>query len=178
MKTSREWWLATKSSEAAMNDWLVRQVIGEREAAARIEQFILANEGLPATVVRAVRKIAADERRHASMVQKLLDTRGVSADENHSARYWPQVVSAATLGPKEACAVAAHAEKMRLERLRVIAADTDAPADVRSCFKSILADEEWHERVFRQAAGSDAMAATLSAHLNGTAAINLIPQDL
>ena len=37
------------------------------------------------------------------------------------------------------CAVGAHAERMRLERIEVIAGDPEAPADIRAVFARILA---------------------------------------
>jgi len=72
------------------------------------------------------------------------------------------------------CAVAAHAEAMRLERIRVIAADPDAPADVREVFARILPQEEFHERAFRTFSTDAALTATLHQHLAGAQALGLV----
>jgi hypothetical protein len=72
------------------------------------------------------------------------------------ARYWSQVKSAA-IGFEDKAAVATLAEGMRLERIRVIAADLDAPADIRQVFATILEDEEWHEIAFKDMTTSSAI---------------------
>ena len=72
---------------------------------------------------------------------------------------------------REAMAAAFHAEHMRLERIRVIAAETDpAFADLARVFGNILPHEEWHERVFDSMRG---MAEMSRYHERGLEALNL-----
>ena len=89
-------------------------------------------------------------------------------------RYWkavvPEVVDLAT-----GAAIGAHAERMRLERIRVIASDLDAPADIRSVFRRILPEERFHERAFRGLASAAALASTAGAHELARRALGLSP---
>ena len=74
-------------------------------------------------------------------------------------------------------AVAAHAERMRLERIRVIAKDNTSPADIRQVFAKILPDEEFHETAFKKMAGQEAMEKTAAAHARGADLIGLITEN-
>jgi rubrerythrin len=73
------------------------------------------------------------------------------------------------------CAVGAHAEKMRLERIEAIAQDPGAPPDVRAVFTRILPEERFHERAFREMAGGAALRAAEGAHELGRLALGLSP---
>ncbi len=145
MKTSQQWWIETKADPAKLNDWLRKQYHGERTAAERIEE--MAMEALPVYQPNLM-LIAAQERQHAEWVLDLLLSRGIDVGtHDEKARYWSQV-NAAAVGFQDKAAVATLAEGMRLERIRVIAADHHAPADIRKVFQDILVDEEWHEQAF------------------------------
>ncbi|WP_438044486.1 hypothetical protein [Sorangium sp. So ce128] len=72
-------------------------------------------------------------------------------------------------------AVGAHSERMRLERIEVIAADPAAPPDVRAVFERILPEERFHARAFAELAGAEALAATQGAHDLGRRALGLAP---
>ena len=70
-------------------------------------------------------------------------------------------------------AVAAHAEGMRLERIRVIADDESAPVDIRDTFTKILKDEVWHEKAFTNLSTPDALGATMGDYKLGREALGL-----
>lgn len=172
-QTSAQWWAATKADPAKLHDWLTDQLRGETLAAARIEALRDTFHAAP-DAARVLTVIAAQEAEHARWVQGLLEARGlpVVVDERQG-RYWDAQALSAIADFETGCAVGAHAERMRLERIEVIAADDDAPADVRDVFARILPQERFHERAFRTLAGAAAMEATRTAHELGRAVLGL-----
>ena len=105
----------------------------------------------------------------------MLLSRGLTPEIlNKKERYWEQTLKQIT-DWDTGCAVAAHAEKMRLERIRVICDDEEAPADIRDVFLMILPQEEFHEKAFRSFTTDDAMARTLEGHLAGLNELGLKP---
>jgi rubrerythrin len=177
MRDSSQWWRAVKASPDLLLDWLRKQYHGEATAAVRIRQF-LASHGAGASDPRwvaTVEEIARQEETHAGWVGELLRTRGeepavIAAKEE---RYW-QATLPGIESWETGCAVAAHAEAMRLDRIRVIVDDPDAPADVREVFGRILPQEEFHERAFRAFSSDAALTATLHQHVAGAQALGLV----
>lgn len=172
---SAAWWAATRQDPAALGHWLVAQLRGERSAAGRIAQLRDAYATPQSRPHRLLTKIAGQESRHAEWIAELLTARGLStAPEVAQERYWP----AAAAGIRDlntGAAVGAHAERMRLFRIAAIAADPDAPADVRRVFQRILPEEQFHERAFRALAGGAALRETASGHERGARALGLLP---
>ena len=172
--TSAAWWTKTRTNDASLIDWLFDQYRGEVTAAARIEaprdQYSAGNE----TASRTLTAIADQERDHASWVADLLKTRGHDPEVRGApeARYWretlPQIADLET-----GCAIGAHAEKMRLERIEAIVADEHSPSDIRAVFALILPQERWHERAFRSLSTPAAMEQTRGAHELGRAVLGL-----
>jgi rubrerythrin len=174
MKTSREWWSETKQSDAAMTRWLLSQYHGEVSAAEKIERL---RERFAAGSPRADRLlsiIAAQERLHAGWVLTLLQRRGLDPAREHQDRYWSKTLPGIT-DLETGCAVGAHAEKMRLERIETIVFDEGAPADVRAVFQQILPQELFHERAFRSLSTPAALSQTSTAHEEGRNALGLLP---
>lgn len=108
--------------------------------------------------------IAKQEDTHASWIKTLLSDRNIEVDDTSiieaEERYWAKTLP----GIKDfatGTAVAAHAEGMRLERIRVIAEDETAPVDIRDTFIKILKDEVWHEIAFTSLSTPDALGATM-----------------
>lgn len=64
---------------------------------------------------------------------------------------------------------------MRLERIRAIASDETAPADIREVFAKILPQEEFHARAFKKMTTDDMYAATADSHELGRVALGLAP---
>ena len=176
--TSLEWWALVKNDPARLADWLADQYHGEVTAQQRIVDF--ANQYAPegnhwrATLL----VIAGQESDHAAWVGELLIVRGLRPRLLvKQERYWERTLPAID-SFESGAAVAARAEAMRLERIRVIAADPEAPPDIREVFERILPQEEFHARAFAQMAGKPAMAAALSRHEAGMEAIGLIPAGI
>lgn len=173
-KTSQQWWAEVKSDPKRFNGWLLRQFRGEATAAKRIVEF--ADKYAPDTQSkRILYTIAAQEAQHADWVLQLLKSRGIEPNtDGAEKRYWketlPDIRSFET-----GAAVAAHAEKMRLERIRTISEDPTAPADVKATFTRILKDELFHETAFREMAGPEALELTLASHRQGRKALGLEP---
>lgn len=177
MKTSAEWWAGIKGNEKKFNAWLVKQHRGEVTAASRITQFAEKY----ATDVKhkaLLGKIAEQEAQHATWVEGLLAQRGINTGTITDAedRYWsatlPEIESF-----KTGAAVAAHAEAMRLERIKTICEDVTAPEDVRKVFKKIYMDEIFHEAAFKHLAGEDAMNSTAKSHAKGRELLGLVPLE-
>lgn len=172
MTTSKLWWDSVKSDSEKFNDWLVKQYRGEVTAASRIVEF--ANKyATSSRDKRILGVIAGQESKHADWVLSLLASRGVTPKVEHAEeRYWketlPEIESFET-----GAAVGAHAEAMRLERIRVICDDDSAPTDVRDVFKKILREEIFHEKAFRSMAGVQAMLATQDSHNKGLELLGL-----
>lgn len=173
-KTSQQWWNEVKSDPKRFNGWLIRQYRGEVTAAERILCFA-ALHAPDDTAIRILTTIANQETQHAEWVLTLLKARGIQPDlRDAEKRYWketmPQIASFAT-----GCAVGAHAEKMRLERIQTIAEDATAPWDVKEVFTRILKDELFHERAFRELAGPQALEETVVSHRKGREVLGLVP---
>lgn len=164
MKTSQVWWNETKNNPAAFAMWLQKQEFGERLAAKRVLELAERLNSAP------IRKIAHEEAKHANWVLSLLKARNIPAITEHPDRYWAEATFS---NDQEAVAVAAHAEKMRLERISVISADLTAPFDVVKVFRKILSDEVRHEEVFRTLSTSENYEAARGNHERGAAALGL-----
>ena len=174
-RTSSEWWGETKRNDESLLAWLSDQYRGEVTAADRITE--LRDRFAPAgsRAHRLLTTIAEQERRHARWVGALLEARGRSAVVAEvRSRYW-EAPLAAIADLETGCAVGAHAEGMRLERIEAIAADAEAPADVRAVFARILPEERFHERAFRSLASPEALAKTAGAHALGREVLGLTP---
>lgn len=175
-KTSAEWWSEVKADPVRFNEWLVKQYRGEVTAAVRIRK--LADRTDSHTNKAVLNMIASQENTHASWVLDLLNARGIVPTMedvgNAENRYWKAVAPAAAFSFNRACAIASHAEGMRLERIRVISEDYEAPEDVRVVFKKILKEEIFHEKAFASMAGADAMSKTQPDHEAGRQLLGLV----
>lgn len=171
MQTSEQWWAEVKADESLLLDWLKKQAYGERAAVSRITEF---RDKYATTEKqrRILSRIISDEEKHAEWVEELLRARGASPLTTHEERYWPKVADIVDF--ESGAAVGALAEQMRLERIRVIANDPEAPKDVRGVFKAIYKDEEYHASAFFMLAGDGPMAAAAPAHAQAVAALGLI----
>jgi rubrerythrin len=175
MVSSKEWWATTKNDPAKFSDWLLRQYRGEVTAAQRIR--LLASQFDTSVQNRSILAyIANQEENHATWVKTLIRNRGIEIPEDLTQgaekRYWAKTLPGID-SFETGAAVAAHAEKMRLERIKAIAGDPEAPEDVRSTFSKILVDEEFHERAFRRMTNDSAYAATEGNHELGKEALGL-----
>jgi ferritin-like protein len=179
-RTSLEWWTELKKDPEKLVEWLKKQYYGEATAAGRIKRYVQRFLGKDDPRHRPLTRIMADETKHARWVLELLTARGVKfhAIPNRRTRYWEEVDLERKVTFEEACGVSYHAEHMRLERIKVIAEDTEGPEDIRKMFKLILEDEIFHERLFEQMAGTEAVNATREGHLKGAEAIGFISQEM
>jgi rubrerythrin len=179
MKTSVEWWNEVKASPEKTIKWLKSQYYGEMTAADRINQYVV--NYIPDSEIKVkntINLIIEQERKHASWVLELLRNRGIQIDESvHGTdRYWdevlPNIDEYKTL--EYASAVASHAEQMRLERIKVIADDNEAPKDIRDVFSKILNEEIFHTKAFASIAGDNALSESAKNHAKGVEALGLI----
>ena len=173
--TSQQWWNTVRNDDALLRAWLRDQYRGEATAAPRIESLRDAYAKRGTKAHRVLTLIAAQERKHASWVAQLLAARGEAVGvDDVTERYWPHVTKLID-DLETGAAVGAHAERMRLERIEVIAADADASSDVRDVFTRILVEGRFHARAFAALAGDAALARTKNAHVLGRAALGLAP---
>jgi hypothetical protein len=171
-RTSQEWWNEVKADPEKLVSWLKRQYVGEI-AAVNLLSEVLLRFGGAATDDQwdTVYRVMVQEAKHGRWMKELMDTRHIQAEVGSGAerRYWKEVLPHVNSFP-EAMAAAFHAENMRLERIRCIAADAEAPEDIRKVFQRILPDEEWHEQVFGEM--RDGLSLT-QYHAKGLEALNL-----
>jgi hypothetical protein len=151
MRTTEEWWAEVKSDPEKMAHWLRRQYVGEMAAVNLLSELLITYGGQASeSEWDDVHKVMCQEATHAKWMKRLLEGRSIDPEVGATAerRYWAEVKPAVN-SFAEGCAAGYHAEHMRLERIRCIAADTDpAVADLAKTFGKILPHEEWHEEVF------------------------------
>jgi hypothetical protein len=172
MKTSKQWWESVKNNQSLLNQWLMNQYHGEVKAAQKIEELILSKEA-PSNQKRIVKIIVEQEKNHAVWIGQLLTARGITPKVlQKKERYWDKTLSQ-IVDWDTGCAVAAHAERMRLERIRVICEDKDTPEDIRLVFEKILVEEEFHAATFDRFTTGDAILATWDGHAQGMEELGL-----
>jgi rubrerythrin len=119
--------------------------------------------------------IADQERTHAAWVAQLLVNRNMTPVKLEKVeRYWDKTLTSVDTFLKGA-AVAAHAEEMRLKRIRAICNDNNAAEDIREVFKKILPQEEFHARAFKKMTTQEEYDRTQHAHDLGRLALGLVP---
>lgn len=172
------WWERTRDDPAELTRWLRAQHLGEITASARILALRDRFAAPGSEAARLLTIIAGQEDRHGRWVGELLLSRGVApiavapGPRPGEQRYWAQTLPGVT-DLATGAAVGAHAERMRLWRLVAIAADPQAPADIRAVFGRIVPEERFHERAFRQLASEEALAATAHDHQRGLLVLGL-----
>jgi rubrerythrin len=118
--------------------------------------------------------IAEQEATHARWIGELLAARGLAIEVHDKPdRYWRSVMPALE-DLATGAAIGAHEERMRLERIEAIAADHEAPADIRDAFVRILKQERFHARAFAEMATPAALARTAGAHELGRELLGLV----
>lgn len=174
MRDTKTWWATVKANPEKLASWLKRQYVGELAAVNLLSELLIrfGSEMNPEDW-HTISKIMMQEALHGTWMKELLDVRGIKPEQNASAerRYWKEVLPAVDSFEK-AVAAGFHAENMRLHRIREIASDLDAPADIRETFQRILPHEEWHEEAFAAMMGqTDAITPF---HEKGLKALNLV----
>lgn len=171
MMNSKKWWSTVKKDEFKFNNWLQKQYFGELKASERIAQLV-SKYKLKEKDANILNIIAFQESQHAQWVLELLEAREVKPLNDHVERYWSET-GLEFESADEAFAVAAHAEGMRLERIRAIVEDTESPSDVKEVFTKILKDEEFHERAFRELTSEAQYELSRNNHEKGLKALGL-----
>ena len=172
---SLQWWNNIKNDDLLLADWLIKQYRGEVTAASRIRTLAL-SKAKTEEQKRLLKIIASQEEIHAGWIFDLLNDRNLAAKasiNNSEDRYWSKTLPLASVSFENAVAVGAHAEAMRLDRIKVIAEDDSAPKDIQKVFKKILADELFHERTFRAMATEESLKETSNAHNLGMELLGL-----
>jgi rubrerythrin len=176
MKTSKQWWTELKTDEKKIIAWLRKQYHGEALAAERLNQIVdRLHDSNPHK--KTIQKIAQQEAMHSVWIQLLLISRGQTPKLlKRKSRYWTRTLPRgfASMNLTDLAAIGAHAEKMRLGRIRTIASDRRAPKDIRDVFQRILSQEEFHERAFRRIAGKTRMLQAEANHKKGMRALGLV----
>lgn len=158
MQTSQQWWNSVKVNPSKFKTWLLKQYCGEVTAASRIREIQGGNE----KETKILEIIADQETQHAIWIKSLLASRNCAVpddSQNAENRYWA-IAKQAMRSFQTSAAIAAHAEHMRLERIRVIVKDPEIPSDVREVFEKILLQEIFHEKAFAAMAGKKALQET------------------
>ena len=177
MKTSQQWWDSIKDSPNLINNWLLNQFYGEMSAYLRITSVLNSNVQLSTKQQKALEKICQEELTHAHWIRDLLTTRNLVADstKEHVERYWQNTLpSLEDKTSDELFAIGAHAEEMRLERIKVIANDLNADKDIKETFVKILKDELTHAALFKNLTTEDEYNKAKVNHDNGLNALGLV----
>lgn len=173
MKTTTEWWNETKNDSEKLGNWLKRQYVGELAAVNLLSELLIRfGNDMSTDQWESIYRVMQQEALHGRWIKHLLDARGIKPEKDADAtrRYWNEVLP--SVNSLETATAAAHtAEYMRLFRIREIANDQEAPADIRETFQAILPHEEWHEEVFKSMKGNADLTAE---HNKGLAALNLV----
>jgi rubrerythrin len=170
--TTVETWVSSiKESTEKLNHWLTRQYVGEMLAASRIRELVVIS---PQKQKPILQRIADDEAKHASWVKELLVTRGMPIPEAtyEGTRYWEPILKNG-MTATQLMAAGAHAEEMRLHRIRALAEDSEIDQDIRDVFQKILPDEEFHAKAFAGMAGAEEVAQAEGNHQEGLLALGL-----
>lgn len=172
LRTPQQWWDSVKRDPAAITAWLKNQYHGEATACDRINEF--SEKYAPRADKFILDVIARQEAIHADWIGELLLARGVTPEIlDKEERYWDKTLPDIHSW-ESGCAVAAQAEMMRLERIRVIVEDRDTPEDIRKVFERILPQEEFHERAFFSFTTLEALAKTSANQVKGIEALGLV----
>lgn len=178
MKTADQWWEGVVKDDSLFNDWLLKQYHGELTAAIRIRKMVKDYELTPLQRT-VIHRIANDEARHARWVRDILLSRGVNPKDNYGTnRYWSQTLDIDKLDTggysfEDLCAIAYHAEDMRLNRIVVLMEQTGHP-DIAEIFSRIYLDEIFHANAFRDMSTPEALARYKEKHELGKKAIGLV----
>lgn len=175
-RTPQEWWNNVKTDPEKIINWLKNQFHGEYTAAERIKELVIDNLEPGSKHLDLATRIMSDEIKHAGWVGVLLENRNVKPEVlDKQERYWPTALEDAPEGNAEyAAGIAAHAEEMRLERIKIIMADEEADEDIRDTFGKIYKDEVFHAKAFKEIAGDNYYDATSEKHAKGLEALGLI----
>lgn len=176
MKTPQEWWDSVKGDPEKIIAWLKNQYHGEATAATRIRELITVHFEPDSTPYKLSSRIASDEDRHAAWIGALLITRGITPKIlKKEERYWSAALEDAPEGDGLYVAgIAAHAEEMRLARIKIIMDDDTAPKDIQLIFKEIYHDEVFHAKAFKEISGDNYYDQTTEKHAAGLEALGLI----
>lgn len=176
MRTSAQWWNETKSDPDKLIDWLKDQYHGEVTASKRIKELFLdSSNNLTEKEISLINRIILEENFHALWVKELLITRGITPEIlNKEERYWNKVLPKSKSNKEELAAIAHLAETMRLERIGVIAADTECPKDIRKVFKRILPMELNHAKWFGELSTNEHIKSALKNHYDGMNELGLV----
>lgn len=169
---SKLWWISVKNDETLLNEWLIKQYRGERQAAEKID--LLYMNDLNNIHAKTLALIAQQEEKHASWIMQLMDARNIGPDNSDPhQRYWKETMSG-MVDFEHTTALAAHAENMRLARIRAIVNDEESPADIRDVFSKILKEEEFHERAFKSMTTDEIYENTKTLHESGMRVLGLV----
>jgi len=173
MQTSRDWWNSVRKDPVKLINWLKNQYHGEVTAAKRINDLILVH-ATSEHYKEIINQIIAQEKQHAVWIATLLYKRGIAPSIlSKKERYWDQTVHQVK-DWDTGCAVAAHAEAMRLERIKVICDTPDTPFDIKNVFDQILEQEQWHALVFKALTTEKAFKDTENNHIKGMKELGLV----
>jgi hypothetical protein len=173
MKTPEQWLEEILSNDKKFTKWLERQYIGEMLAWSRI--MTLTSEAKGPKEAKLLAHIANDEKQHAEWIGSILFTFDIKLPtiSYEDDRYWREVLPN-TFSQDSLYAAGYHAEGMRLARIKLLATDKRVPGFIRSIFKAIYKDEQFHVKAFGAMASDEAKKAMKHYHMNGLRALGLV----
>ena len=172
MKTTEEWWQEVSTNPSKMTDWLYDQYRGEVTAAENIKGLI-DKYNLKGANRMVIGKIAEQEAQHAEWIGDLLMKQGMNPEvKDVESRYWKETILD-DMTFSYVCAVAHHAETMRLERIELLAQD-EKFLDIAETFRRIRKDELFHAKAFAALSTDEDIEKARHNHEKGMGAIGLV----
>jgi hypothetical protein len=155
-KTSQQWWDSIKLDSTKLIEWLKSQYHGKILTAQRIRESIVLNLEPDDNATRNIcNRIAREEEAHALWIRELLANRGRIAEIlDRQEHYWDFLTPIPKGNAEYAVGVAAHAQQMHLDRIKIIIHDESTYTDVRDTFRRIYKDEVFHARAFKNIANT------------------------
>ena len=182
-QASKVWWDKIKNNPVLLNEWLIDQYRGEKGAYERMTEILNSDLQMTRKQKNVLSVIAKEELTHSKWIKELLDSR-VTKEELDTLtnvfieeRYWNQTLP--TFYDKtieQLFAIGAHAEEMRLHRIKTIVHDRPViHQDIKKVFEKILQDELIHAKIFKAMTTDKDYKEATANHINGLNALNLVP---
>lgn len=174
IKITKQWWSNCLNDKEKLEHWLVSLYNNEKDAEHRFVDFANTYCKNNKEAYDVFMTIAAQEKSHAVLVEKVATDRGVTLYEKSSkdGRYWRNTIPC-ICDMNTAAAIGAFAEGLSLKRMRVIISDPNTPKDLADMFRIIEPDESFHAKALEKIATQHGMKSVRDCHDKGLDALGL-----
>ncbi len=154
---TQEWWKRTCADKDKMVAWVQKLYLTEIGGHDDYQNFLRMFEATQRTTL-ILQNIAQDEKKHAGILENLLDARGFKLNPDAPpSEYWKTLDSHIT-NLDTACAANYYGEALAAFRFEVIVDMDCTPEDVQQALRIILPDEQFHRTTLRRLASDETLA--------------------